>query len=122
MNVNTILDFYVDFEILLLAEFIVKKEEMMQNLKISVYNSKARKKPAASESKPGESGKPEKEIVLPLSTLHIGLRFLPKAIKASLEKEGIDLSGSRDLTKEKGLKGTLIEVENSNECIVISLE
>ncbi len=95
----------------------------MQSLKISVFKSGAGKKSAGSEKNPAEVGKKaEKEIILPLSTLHIGIRFLPNNIRASLEREGIDISGSRDLTKEKGLKGTLIEIENSDECIVISLE
>ncbi len=94
----------------------------MQILKISVFKSGARKKSAGSGKSPAETVKAEKEIILPLSTLHVGIRFLPQKIKTSLEREGIDISGSRDLTKEKGLKGTLIEIENSDECIVISLE
>ena len=42
----------------------------------------------------GKTGQesPEKMIVLPLNTLPIGLRFLPKKIKTSLEKEGIELT------------------------------
>ena len=34
----------------------------------------------------------------------------------------VDISEIGDLSKEKGLKGTLIEIENSDECFVISLE
>ena len=101
----------------------------MQSLKISVYKSGTGKKPAETENitagtalKTARLGKIEHEIVLPLTNLHIGLRFLPKKIKESLEKEGIDISGSRDLTKEKGIKGVLIEIENADECIVISLQ
>ncbi len=94
----------------------------MQRLKISVFKSGRGKQSAESIKNPAEAGKAEKEIVLPLSTLHVGIRFLPQKIKASLEREGIDISTSRDLTKEKGLKGTLIEIENSDECFVISLE
>jgi len=94
----------------------------MQSLKISVYKSGKETKPATTENKTAGSKKFEKEIVLPLATLHMGLRFLPKKIKASLEKEGIDISGCRDLTKEKGLKGTLIEIENPDEKFMISAE
>ncbi len=65
---------------------------------------------------------PEKTISLPLTSLHVGLRFLPKRIKLSLEKEGIDLTDCRDLVKEKGIKGTLIEIGGVDEKIVISLE
>ena len=80
----------------------------MQSLKIACYRS-------------GQDV-PEKMIVLPLSTLHIGLRFLPRKIKQSLDKEGIDLTSCRDLVKEKGLKGTLIEIGSADEKFVISLE
>ncbi len=80
----------------------------MQSLKIACY-------------KTGQDI-PEKMIALPLSTLHIGLRFLPQKIKMSLEKEGIDLNSCRDLIKEKGLKGTLIEIGSADEKFVISLE
>jgi hypothetical protein len=80
----------------------------MQSLKISLYKS-------------GQDS-PEKMITLPLNTLIIGLRFLPKKIKISLEKEGIELTECRDLIKEKGLKGTLIEIGSSDGKMVISIE
>lgn len=80
----------------------------MQQLRISIF-------------KPG-SEKSEKEIVLPLVTIHAGLRFLPREIKASLDREGIDISGCRDLIKEKTVKGTLIDIENPGEKLVISIE
>ena len=80
----------------------------MKNLKIDVYNS-------------GQD-KPEKEIVIPLVSLHTGLRFLPKGIRQSLDKEGIDLSGCTDLVKEKDLKGSLIEIGNPKGKTVISLD
>ena len=80
----------------------------MKNLKIEVYNS-------------GQV-KPEKEIVIPLVSLNTGLRFLPKDIRESLNKEGIDLSGCTDLVKEKDLKGSLIEIGNPKGRIVISLD
>ena len=67
-------------------------------------------------------GAQKKTITVPIATISIGLRFLPKKIKTSLEKEGIDLNECRELVKEKGLTGTLIEIENSDECFVISLE
>jgi len=81
---------------------------MMQSLKIGFYKSGMEK--------------PEKMIALPLTTLHIGLRFLPKKIKTSLDKEGIDLNDCRDLMKEKGLKGTLIEIGSTDGKLVISLD
>ena len=81
----------------------------MKNLIIEVYTSK-------------NSKQPQKKITLPLSTLEIGLRFLPLETKSNLEKERIDLSHTKELIKEKDLKGTLIEVENVDERLVISAE
>ena len=80
----------------------------MQSLKIGFYKS-------------GQES-PEKLITLPLNTLNVGLRFLPKKIKISLEKEGIELTECRDLIKEKGLKGTLIEIGSNEGKLVISIE
>ena len=81
----------------------------MKNLILRVY-------------KPGKIEKPETTITLPLSTLHISMQLLPKKAKSSLEKEGIDLSQCSELVKEETLRGTLIEIENPNERMVISVE
>ena len=80
----------------------------MKNLRIAVYNS--------------TQDKPEKEIVIPLVSLQTGLRFLPKDVRQSLDKEGIDLSGCTDLVKEKDLNGSLIEIGNPRGRIVISCD
>ena len=80
----------------------------MKNLKIHLYKN------------PEE--KPEKIITIPLSVLHVVSQLLPKRIKSALEKEGIDLTQCKELVKEKGLVGTLIEIENPPEKIVISVE
>ena len=80
----------------------------MRNLKIEVF-------------KPGQE-KPERAITMPLTSLHISLKLLPKKIMSLLEKEGIDLSKCSELVKEKDLKGTLVEIENPNERLVISVE
>lgn len=80
----------------------------MRNLKIEVFE-------------PGQE-KPERTITVPLTSLHISLRLLPKKIQSTLEKEGIDLRGCSELVKEKGINGTLIEIENPNEKLVISIE
>ena len=55
--------------------------------------------------------KPETTITLPLSVLYIVMKLLPKKTKSSLEKEGIDLSQCSELIKEKGINGTLLEIE-----------
>ena len=81
----------------------------MKNLKIQIYKS-------------GQDTKPETSITIPLSVIHLGLKLVPKNIRSSLEKEGIDLMQCNEFTKEKDLKGELIEIENPYEKIVISLE
>ena len=80
----------------------------MKNLRISVY-------------KPGQK-EPDKIISMPLSSLHIALELLPQRIRSSLESDGIDLTECRELTKEKDLRGTLIEIEQPSERMVISVE
>ena len=81
----------------------------MRNLKIDVFRH-------------GQTEKPEAKITIPLKTLLIAVKLLPKSIRATLEKEGIDLAQCSELTKEKDLKGTLIEIENSFERFVISAD
>ena len=49
-------------------------------------------------------------------------QLLPKRAKSALEKEGIDLTKCKELAKEKGLVGTLIEIEDPTEKMVISVE
>jgi hypothetical protein len=80
----------------------------MKNLRIQVYKS-------------GQD-KPEKTVTMPITSLHISMQLLPKQIKATLEKEGIELSQCSELVKVSGIKGTLVELENTNERLVISVE
>jgi hypothetical protein len=80
----------------------------MKNLKIQFYKS--------------QDEKPEKIITIPLSVLHVVGQLLPKRAKSALEKEGINLAQCKELAKEKGLVGTLIEIENPTEKMVISVE
>jgi hypothetical protein len=80
----------------------------MKSLKIEVY-------------KPGQRGA-EKTVTVPLTALHVSLELMPKNVKASLDADGINLTRCERLTKEKELKGTLIEIENPKEKLVISLE
>ena len=80
----------------------------MRNLKIEVY-------------KLGQE-KPEKTVTIPLTSLHIGLKLMPRKIKSFLEAEGVDLTQCEELTKEKDLRGTLIEIERNGETLVISIE
>ena len=65
---------------------------------------------------------PEKTVTIPLKTINFSLALLPKEVKASLEREGIDISQCRELVKEKVFEGTLIEIESSDEKLVISVK
>jgi len=80
----------------------------MKNLKIEVY-------------KPGQK-EAEKTVTVPLTSLQLSLELMPKNVKASLEADKIDLTRCERLTKEKDVRGTLIEIENRKEKLVISLE
>lgn len=80
----------------------------MQKLMIHIYN-------------PGKS-EPASKITIPLSVLHISERLLPIRAKTSLKNEGIDLSELNKLLTKHGPKGTLIEVENENEKLVVIVE
>ncbi|MBW1999407.1 MAG: hypothetical protein JRJ29_15780 [Deltaproteobacteria bacterium] len=66
--------------------------------------------------------KPDIMVTIPLTTLRVAVQLLPKKAKSVLEKEGIDISRCSDLAKEKDLKGTIIEIENPSEKVVISIE
>ena len=68
----------------------------MKNLKIQFYKN--------------HEETPEKTITIPLSALQVISQLLPKRAKSALEKEGIDLAQCKELAKEKGLVGTLIEI------------
>ena len=80
----------------------------MKNLRIEIY-------------KPGQK-EPEKTVTIPLTSLDISLKLMPQKIKSSLDSEGVDLTVCSDLTKEKNLRGVLIEIENPRERMAISAE
>lgn len=81
---------------------------MMQILKIDIY-------------KPGKND-PETKIKIPLNSLTISEKLLPSRVRASLTREGIDLSELSSLFAKQGPKGTLIEVENVEERLVIAID
>ena len=80
----------------------------MRNLKLQLYNRR--------------DAPPTKVVILPLNTLQLSLRLLPTEIRDFLEQEKIDLSGCRDLIKERGMIGTLIEIETTSRRLVIRLD
>ena len=64
----------------------------------------------------------KKEVTLPLNTLQISLTLLPVDMRDFLKQEEIDLSGCRDLFKEKSVVGTLIEIETAPHRLVIGVD
>ena len=80
----------------------------MKNLKIHLYK--------------GQKAIPEKTVTIPFSVIHIATKLLPVDLEEALNKEEIDILQCQDLAKEKGLIGTLIEIENSDKRMVISVE
>ena len=83
-------------------------EKMMKNLKIRLYKN--------------QKVMPEEEATIPFSVLHIAMHFLPAELKEVLEKEEIDILRCKELVNEKGLFGTLIEVETPEDRMAISVE
>jgi len=65
---------------------------------------------------------PKTKVTIPLSGFHVGEKLLPRKVKEILEREGIDLSGITELYSKKGPKGTLIEIEDSDEKLVIMID
>jgi len=64
---------------------------------------------------------PARTVTMPLSNLKISLRFLPANVRRSLDQDEIELESCQELIKEKELRGTLIEIANSNGKLVISI-
>jgi hypothetical protein len=87
----------------------VRRTIMMQTLETAFY-------------RPNKNA-PDTRIKIPLSSLNtsenISEKPLPSKAKASLEREGIDLNHLSELFAKQGPKGTLIEIENTEERIVI---
>ena len=66
--------------------------------------------------------KPETIVTIPLAMLPVSVSLIPKRIQDSLEKLGIDVSSLSQLTGKKTPRGVLIEIEQSNEKMVISVD
>ncbi len=81
---------------------------MIQTMKIQIYEA--------------GKNKPELSIVMPLSGLHIAHKLLPRKAKAFLEKVEIELTSFSELLSQKGPKGPLLEIEDTDEKLVITIE
>ncbi len=80
----------------------------MENLKIHVYEA--------------GKAKPETIITIPIQVLPLAQQLIPKKIRLSLDKEGIDINELNELATKNGPKGVLIEIETPKEKLVIALE
>lgn len=80
----------------------------METLKLQIY-------------KAGQT-KPETVVIIPLGVLTVSINLVPHKIQSSLEKHGIDLISLSQLVGKKGPRGTLIEIENANEKLVIAVD
>jgi len=67
---------------------------------------------------------PKTTITVPLAMLRFASRFIPAKLRDSLAKKGIDVAVIADFSKNKEIRGTLVEIEEhkKNEKTVISIE
>ncbi|MCP4109006.1 MAG: hypothetical protein GY749_26325 [Desulfobacteraceae bacterium] len=87
---------------------LLREGTMNQTFKLHIYKS-------------GKAD-PETKITIPLSVLHVAEKLLPRKVKESLSKEGIDINELSGLFGKQGPKGKLIEIENPDEKLVILVE
>jgi hypothetical protein len=80
----------------------------METLKLSLY-------------KAGQT-KPDTVVTIPLGVLPVSINLVPRKIQTALEKHGIDLGSLNQLVGKKSPRGTLIEIEQGNERMVIGVE
>ena len=67
-------------------------------------------------------GSQESKITIPIKALNVGIKFLPKELRSTLDTLGIDLEQTKEIAKDKALKGTFIEIENPGLKLVISTD
>lgn len=66
--------------------------------------------------------KPETRITISLAVPQIALKLMPKSLRSKLEEEEIDLNELAALIEKEEVRGTLIEIENPEEKLVISID
>ena len=65
---------------------------------------------------------PETKITISLAVPQIALKLMPKSLRSKLEEEEIDLNELAALIENEEVRGTLIEIENPEEKLVISID
>ena len=69
-----------------------------------------------------KKGSEEISVVIPIQSLHMGIKYLPKDVRVNLDKLGIEIDQSAELAKDKALKGTLIEIKTTSLRLSIDVE
>ena len=82
----------------------------MEGLKIRIF-------------KGGET-EPETTITIPLAVLRFATKLMPKQAVSALQEYGIDLKQIVELSQQKEVQGTLVEIEKhkKNEKVTIAIE
>jgi hypothetical protein len=65
---------------------------------------------------------PETRITISLAVPQIALKLMPKSLRSKLEEEEIDLNELAALIEKEEVRGTLMEIENPEEKLVISID
>jgi hypothetical protein len=70
------------------------------------------------------AGEPETTITIPLVILRFATRLMPKQAVSAIEEYGIDLNQIVELSQQKDVHGTLVEIDRhkKNEKVVIAIE
>ena len=69
-----------------------------------------------------KKGSEQISVVIPIQSLHVGIKYIPKDVRVNLDKLGIQIDQSADLAKDKALTGTLIAVETPTLKLSIAVE
>jgi hypothetical protein len=72
----------------------------------------------------GDEADPETTITIPLAILRFATKLMPKQAASALQEYGIDLNQIVELSQQKEVQGTLVEIEKhkKNEKVVIAIE
>lgn len=80
----------------------------MKGLKISIYK--------------GDATEPDKTIRIPLAAAKMMSTLMPEGLRQKMASEGIDLEQILRAAESGGVSGTLAEIEEKGQRIVISSE
>ena len=67
---------------------------------------------------------PSTTITVPLTIIRYAKKLIPKQFKKELQEKGIDIEVIVELSQNKEIRGTIVEIEKheKNEKIVIAIE